>query len=235
MIEENIPTHIALIMDGNRRWAKEHKLPVKMGHKKGAETLEKLVKYANKIGIKYITVYAFSTENWKRSDEEVSALMGLLRYYLDDYSERADMENIKVTIIGEKEGLNPKLQASIERVMKKTENNTGVNFIICLNYGGRLEITQAVKKIAQQVKDGKLDIDTIDEDTVSQNLYTAGIPDPDLMIRTSGELRTSNFLPWQLTYTEFLFVDKYWPDFNKEDLDEAIEVYQKRNRKFGAK
>ena len=235
MIEENIPTHIALIMDGNRRWAKEHKLPVKMGHKKGAETLEKLVKYANKIGIKYITAYAFSTENWKRSEEEVSALMSLLRYYLDDYSERADMENIKVTIIGEKEGLNPKLQASIERVMKKTENNTGVNFIICLNYGGRLEITRAVQKIAKQVKEGELDIESINEDTVSKNLYTAGIPDPDLMIRTSGELRTSNFLPWQLTYTEFLFVDKYWPDFNKEDLDEAIEVYQKRNRKFGAK
>ena len=235
MIENSIPTHIALIMDGNRRWAKEHKLPVKMGHKKGAETLEKLVKHANKIGIKYITAYAFSTENWKRSEEEVSALMSLLRYYLDDYSERADMDNIKVSIIGEKEGLSKKLQASIERVMKKTENNTGVNLIICLNYGGRLEITRAVQKIAKQVKDGELDIENINENIISQNLYTAGIPDPDLMIRTSGELRTSNFLPWQLTYTEFLIVDKYWPDFNEDDFDEAIEAYQKRNRKFGAK
>lgn len=235
MIDENIPKHIALILDGNRRWAKAHKLPIKLGHKKGAETLEKIVKYANKIGIEYVTAYAFSTENWKRSEEEVSALMALLRYYLDDYSERADMENIKVTIIGEKEGLNSKLQASINRVMKKTENNTGVNFIICLNYGGRLEITRAVQKIAQEVKDGKIDISEINEDTISNHLYTANIPDPDLMIRTSGELRTSNFLPWQLVYSEFLFVDKYWPDFNEADLDEAIKVYQKRNRKFGAK
>lgn len=235
MIDENIPKHIALILDGNRRWAKAHKLPIKLGHKKGAETLEKIVKYANKIGIEYVTAYAFSTENWKRSEEEVSALMALLRYYLDDYSERADMENIKVTIIGEKEGLNSKLQASIDRVMKKTENNTGVNFIICLNYGGRLEITRAVQKIAQEVKDGKIDISEINEDTISNHLYTANIPDPDLMIRTSGELRTSNFLPWQLVYSEFLFVDKYWPDFNEDDLDEAIKVYQKRNRKFGAK
>ena len=235
MEDENIPKHIALILDGNRRWAKTHKLPIKLGHKKGAETLEKIVKYANKIGIKYVTAYAFSTENWKRSEDEVSALMTLLKYYLDDYSERADMENIKVTIIGEKEGLNSKLQASIERVMKKTENNTGVNFIICLNYGGRLEITRATQKIAQKVKNGEIDIDDIDEEMLSQNMYTANIPDPDLMIRTSGELRTSNFLPWQLVYSEFLFVDKLWTDFSKEDLDDAIQEYQKRNRKFGAK
>lgn len=235
MDENNLPKHIAIIMDGNRRWAKAHKMPVKLGHKKGAEAIEKVVKYANKIGIKYMTAYAFSTENWKRSEEEVSALMSLLRYYLDDYSERADMENIKVTIIGEREGLNSKLQASIERVMKKTENNTGINFIICLNYGGRLEITRAVQKIAQEVKDGLINISDINEDTISNHLYTANVPDPDLMIRTSGELRTSNFLPWQLVYTEFLFVDKYWPDFNESDLDEAIKVYQTRNRKFGAK
>lgn len=235
MDENNLPKHIAIIMDGNRRWAKAHKMPVKLGHKKGAEAIEKVVKYANKIGIKYMTAYAFSTENWKRSEEEVSALMSLLRYYLDDYSERADMENIKVTIIGEREGLNSKLQASIERVMKKTENNTGINFIICLNYGGRLEMTRAVQKIAQEVKDGLINISDINEDTISNHLYTANVPDPDLMIRTSGELRTSNFLPWQLVYTEFLFVDKYWPDFNESDLDEAIKVYQTRNRKFGAK
>lgn len=235
MDENNLPKHIAIIMDGNRRWAKAHKMPVKLGHKKGAEAIEKVVKYANKIGIKYMTAYAFSTENWKRSEEEVSALMSLLRYYLDDYSERADMENIKVTIIGEREGLNSKLQASIERVMKKTENNTGINFIICLNYGGRLEITRAVQKIVQEVKDGLINISDIDEDTISNHLYTANVPDPDLMIRTSGELRTSNFLPWQLVYTEFLFVDKYWPDFNESDLDEAIKIYQTRNRKFGAK
>lgn len=235
MEKQKMPKHIAIIMDGNRRWAKKRNLPTKLGHKQGAETLKKLARYANKIGLGYLTVYAFSTENWKRSEEEVSALMSLLRYYLDDYSERADMENIKVTIIGEREGLNSKLQASIERVMKKTENNTGINFIICLNYGGRLEITRAVQKIAQEVKDGLINISDINEDTISNHLYTANVPDPDLMIRTSGELRTSNFLPWQLVYTEFLFVDKYWPDFNESDLDEAIKVYQTRNRKFGAK
>ncbi len=205
---KDLPTHIGIIMDGNRRWAKNHFLPSIKGHYEGAETFKRISVYSNKIGIKNLTVYAFSTENWKRSEDEVSALMTLLKYYLDDYSERADMENIKVTIIGEKEGLNSKLQASIERVMKKTENNTGVNFIICLNYGGRLEITRATQKIAQKVKNGEIDIDDIDEEMLSQNMYTANIPDPDLMIRTSGEFRTSSFLPWQLVYSEFRFVDK---------------------------
>jgi len=183
MDKANIPNHLAIIMDGNRRWAKEKGIDYRLGHKEGAKTLEKTVRYAKKVGIKYITVYAFSTENWKRSEEEVGALMLLLKTYLDDYSKRADSENIKVKVLGDITAL----------------------------------------------------IDDIDETIVANNLYTAGIPDPDLVIRTSGELRTSNFLPWQIVYSEFLFLDKYWPDFSEEDIDNAILVYQKRNRNFGAK
>ena len=235
MEQENLPQHIAIIMDGNRRWAKNKNLPVSFGHKEGAKTLEKIVRYANKIGIKYITVYAFSTENWKRTEEEVSTLMNLFQSYLDDYSKRADSENIKVKIIGSKNGLSEKMKNSIEKCMERTKNNTGITFNIALNYGGRDEIINAVKNIAQKVKENEINIEDIAEKTISENLYTQGQPDPDLLIRTSGEIRLSNFLPWQLVYSEFVFVEKNWPDFNEKDLDEAIEIYQKRNRKFGAK
>ena len=235
MEEENLPKHIAIIMDGNRRWAKSKNMPVSFGHKEGAKTLEKIVRYANKIGIKYITVYAFSTENWKRTEEEVNSLMTLFQNYLDDYSKRADSENIKVKIIGSRENLSNKMIDKIEKCMERTKNNTGITFNIALNYGGRDEIVAAVKEIAQKVKQNEIEIKDITEELISSNLYTKGQPDPDLLIRTSGELRLSNFLPWQLVYTEFLFVDKYWPDFSETDLDEAISVYQKRNRKFGAK
>lgn len=235
MEQENLPKHIAIIMDGNRRWAKKKGLPVSLGHKEGAKTLEKIVRYANKIGIKYITVYAFSTENWKRTEEEVSALMNLFQNYLDDYSKRADSENIKVKIIGNRQGLSEKMKNSIEKCMERTKNNTGTTFNIALNYGGRDEIIQAVKNIAKKVKEGEIDIEDIAEQTISDNLYTKNQPDPDLLIRTSGEIRLSNFLPWQLVYTEFLFIEKNWPDFNEKDLDEAVEMYQRRNRKFGAK
>lgn len=235
MEQDNLPKHIAIIMDGNRRWAKNRNLPVALGHKEGAKTLEKIVRYANKIGIKYITVYAFSTENWKRTEEEVNSLMTLFQNYLDDYSKRADSENIKVKIIGSRENLSNKMIDKIEKCMERTKNNTGITFNIALNYGGRDEIVAAVKEIAQKVKQNEIEIKDITEELISSNLYTKGQPDPDLLIRTSGELRLSNFLPWQLVYTEFLFVDKYWPDFSEADLDEAISVYQKRNRKFGAK
>ena len=235
MEQDNLPKHIAIIMDGNRRWAKKRNLPVALGHKEGAKTLEKIVRYANKIGIKYITVYAFSTENWKRTEEEVNSLMTLFQNYLDDYSKRADSENIKVKIIGSRENLSNKMIDKIEKCMERTKNNTGITFNIALNYGGRDEIVTAVKEIAQKVKQNEIEIKDITEELISSNLYTKGQPDPDLLIRTSGELRLSNFLPWQLVYTEFLFVDKYWPDFSETDLDEAISVYQKRNRKFGAK
>ncbi len=232
--KENLPKHIAIIMDGNRRWAKQRGKIASFGHKEGAKTLEKIVRYANKIGIEHITVYAFSTENWKRSEEEVGALMMLFQNYLDDYAKRADSENIKVKIIGDTKALSEKMQNSIKKCMERTENNTGITFNIALNYGGRDELIHAIKQVAQDVKDEKISIEEITENVISENLYTAGQPDPDLLIRTSGELRLSNFLPWQLVYSEFLFVDKNWPDFEEKDLDEAIIEYQKRTRKFGA-
>jgi len=232
--KENMPKHIAIIMDGNRRWARAQGKPAGFGHKAGAKTLEKIVRYANKIGLEHITVYAFSTENWKRAEEEVSALMMLLQNYLDDYSKRADSENIKVKILGDITALSQSMQKSIIDCMERTKNNTGVTFNIALNYGGRDEIIKAVQNVARQVKDGKIEIESINEEIISNNLYTAGQPDPDLLIRTSGEIRLSNFLPWQLVYSEFLFIDKNWPDFTEEDLDNAIVEYQKRTRKFGA-
>ncbi len=233
--KNSMPKHIAIIMDGNRRWARKQGKNASYGHKEGAKTLEKIVRYANKIGLKYITVYAFSTENWKRTEEEVSALMLLLQNYLDDYSKRADTENIKVKVLGDISVLNEGMQKSIRKCEERTKDNTGVTFNIALNYGGRNEILTAVRKIAEEVRDGKLNIEDIKEETISNNLYTKGEPDPDLVIRTSGELRTSNFLPWQIVYSEFLFVDKLWPDFTEEDINNAILEFQKRNRKFGGK
>ena len=233
--QNNYPAHIAIIMDGNRRWARQKNLDIREGHKKGAETLEKIAKYCNKIGIKYLTVYAFSTENWKRSKEEVGALMSLLRFYLDKFAKRADTENIRIKVLGDIEVLDKGLKESILKAIDRTKTNTGLTLNIALNYGGRAELTMAVKKIAEQVKNGTLSIDDISDQTISDNLYTAGQPDPDLLIRTSGELRTSNFLPWQIVYSEFCFKEKFWPDFNKSDIDEAIQIYQKRNRKFGGK
>ena len=232
--KENMPRHIAIIMDGNRRWAKAQGKSASFGHKAGAKTLENIVRYANKIGLEYITVYAFSTENWKRAEDEVNALMTLLQTYLDDYSKRADSENIRVKILGDITALSQRMQKSIINCMERTKNNTGVTFNIALNYGGRDEIIKAVQTIAKQVKDNELKIEDIKEKTISDNLYTAGQPDPDLLIRTSGELRLSNFLPWQVVYSEFLFIDKNWPDFTEQDLDYAIIEYQKRTRKFGA-
>lgn len=234
-MDELLPKHIAIIMDGNRRWARQRNLPVKLGHKEGAETLKKVVRYANKRGIEYITVYAFSTENWKREKEEVDSLMSLLEYYLDQFSKEADSENIVIKVIGRRKELSEKLLKKIDEVVDGTKNNTGIVFTIALNYGGRDEITTAIKAIAEDAKDNKLNVDEIDEKLISEYLYTKNMPDPDLMIRTSGELRTSNFLPWQLVYSEFLFLDKLWPEFSEEDLENAIQIFSKRNRKFGAK
>ena len=232
--KENMPAHIAIIMDGNRRWAKKQGKSASYGHKEGAKTLENIVRYANKIGLKYITVYAFSTENWKRAEEEVKALMMLLQSYLDDYSKRADTENIRVKILGDISALSEGMQKSIKKCMERTKDNTGVTFNIALNYGGRDEILKAVKQIARKVKENKIEPEDITEEMISENLYTKDEPDPDLVIRTSGELRLSNFLPWQSVYSELLFIDKNWPDFKEEDLDNAIIEYQKRTRKFGA-
>ena len=232
--KENQPKHIAIIMDGNRRWAKSKGKPAGFGHKEGAKVLEKIVRYANKIGIEHITVYAFSTENWKRAKEEVTNIMALFQSYLDDYSKRADSENIKVKIIGSRKGLSAKMISSIEKCMERTKNNTGIVFNIALNYGGREELLNVTHKIAEDVKKGILQPEKITEKDIEKYLYTKGQPDPDLLIRTSGEKRLSNFLPWQLSYSEFLFIDKNWPDFSEEDLNYAIEEYQKRTRKFGA-
>lgn len=234
MEEKIMPRHIAMIMDGNRRWAKEHKLDGSFGHKKGAEVLETVAKYCNKIGIEALTVYAFSTENWKRTKEEVGAILLLLNMYLDKFLKTADLENIKLRVIGDREKNMPEeIKTKMIQMEEKTKNNTGLKFNIAFNYGGRDEIIKATQKIAKLVKDGKLDIENITEDTISNNLYTAGLPDPDLLIRTSGELRTSNFLPWQITYSEFMFLDKYWPDFTTDDIDKAIEEFSKRHRRVG--
>lgn len=233
--QNNYPAHIAIIMDGNRRWARQKNLDIREGHKKGAETLEKIAKYCNKIGIKYLTVYAFSTENWKRSSEEVGALMIILQNYLNDFSKRANTENIKIKVLGDISVLSKGMQNSINKAIERTKENTGLTLNIAFNYGGRAEITYALKQIAEKIKNNELSIDDISEDLISNHLYTKGQPDPDLLIRTSGELRTSNFLPWQIAYTEFYFDNKYWPDFSEEDLLKAIEIYEGRNRKFGGK
>lgn len=234
-IQNGYPEHLAIIMDGNRRWARQRNLAVKEGHKRGAETLEKIAKFCNEIGIKYLTVYAFSTENWKRSKEEVGALMILLQNYLNEFSKRADTDNIKIKVLGDISVLDKGLKKSIEKAIERTKNNTGLTLNIAFNYGGRDEITKAVRKIALMYKNDEISLEDITEELISNNLYTKGQPDPDLLIRTSGEIRTSNFLPWQLAYTEFCFVEKYWPDFEEEDLMAAINIYQNRNRKFGGK
>lgn len=229
------PKTVAIIMDGNGRWAKKRGLPRTAGHKKGADTIRTVALAAQDMGIQKLILYAFSTENWKRAEEEVKTLMTLFQSYLDDYSKRADSENIKVKIIGSRDGLSEKMKDSISKCMERTKDNTGITFNIALNYGGRDELLKAVKNISEQVKENKLNIEDITEETISNNLYTQGQPDPDLLIRTSGEIRLSNFLPWQLVYSEFLFIEKYWPDFSEEDLENAIKIYQQRNRKFGAK
>lgn len=235
MQASNLPVHIAIIMDGNRRWARQRNLDVKTGHKEGAKTLENIVRYAKKVGIKYITVYAFSTENWKRSEDEVGALMLLLQAYLDSYAKRADTEGIKVKVLGDISVLPKGMQSTIGKLEERTKDNTDINFNIALNYGGRDEIVKAVRKIAEKVKEDEIKIEDINEEIISNNLYTSGMPDPDVVVRTSGEMRTSNFLPWQIVYSEFIFVEKNWPEFSEEDLDKVIEIYQKRNRKFGGK
>lgn len=233
--KNNLPKHIAIIMDGNRRWAKDRGLLTKDGHKAGADALENISKFANEIGIKYLTVYAFSTENWKRSKEEVSALMAILKVYVNSFLKEKDKQNIKIKLLGDISDLPKSIQKSIEKAIETTKNNTGLTLNIAFNYGGRPELVRAMKNIAKEIKENKIDIDDINEDIISNHLYTAGQPDPDLLIRTSRELRTSNFLPWQLVYTEFYFPDKHWPDFGEEDLLEAIRVYQKRNRRFGGR
>ena len=228
-----MPKHIAIILDGNRRWARAKGKSSNFGHREGAKNLKKIVRYANKIGLKYLTVYAFSTENWKRTESEVKGLMILFEKYLDDFSKSADTENIRINFIGDPTAFSEKMQDSMNKCIERTKNNTGVVLTIALNYGGRAEIVNAVKQIAKEVKDNEIDIKEIDEKFVSNHLYTHNIPDPDLIIRTSNELRLSGFLIWQASYSEFYFTEKNWPDFDEEQLDLAIKEYQGRNRRFG--
>lgn len=228
-----IPEHVAFILDGNGRWAKKRFLPRNAGHVEGAKTVEKVLEDANDLGIKYVTMYAFSTENWKRSQEEVGALMKLLKNYLMDCIERSAKNNMRVRVIGDISALDQELQDRILELEEKSSVNTGLHFAIALNYGGRDEIRRAVTKIAQECKDGTLNPEEITEACISEHLDTAGFPDPDLMIRTSGEVRLSNFLPWQLAYTEFYFTEILWPDFNKEELINAILYYNGKERRFG--
>ena len=226
-----LPEHIAIIMDGNGRWAKKRFLDRKLGHKAGASTLEKLSDFASKIGIKYLTVYAFSTENWKRSDDEVNAIMNLLRNYLDTYIRKVNTNDVKIRIIGNKERLDSDIQDKISTLEDLTKEKEGMCLNIAVNYGGRDDILRAVKHMA---KDG-LKEESITEDTISEYLDTAHCPDPELLIRTSGENRISNFLLWQLAYSEFYFTDKLWPDFTENDLIDAIKNYQLRDRRFGGR
>lgn len=225
--------HIAFIMDGNRRWAKQRGLPAFQGHKKGADVLANIAKAVKNLGIKYMTVYAFSTENWNRSADEVSQIMDLLRQYLDSGFDELKKNNARIIFIGERSMLAPDIVAKIAKIEQDTVANDAVTLCVALSYGGRQEITAAVQKIARQAAENKLRIEDIDVDTVSRNLYTAGIPDPDLMIRTGGEIRISNYLLWQLSYSELYFSKTLWPDFETAELEQIINDYTKRERRYG--
>lgn len=228
-----IPQHVAIILDGNGRWAKKRFLPRKAGHAAGAKTVEKIIEDAHDIGIKYITMYAFSTENWNRPEDEVKALMKLLRDYLKDCIERANKNDMRVRVIGERSRLDQDIIDKIQELEESSKKNKGINFIIALNYGSRDEMVRATKKIAEDCKNGRITPEEIDEGLFQSYLDTADIPDPDLLIRTSGEIRLSNYLLWQLAYTEFYFTDVLWPDFDKKELMRAIVQYNKRDRRFG--
>ena len=228
-----IPRHVAVIMDGNGRWAKAKGLPRKMGHVQGGKNVEDLLYVCDDLGIKYFTVYAFSTENWKRSEDEVAALMTLLRSYLSSGFKKAAKNNVRIRIIGDRTRLAPDIQKLIEDLEEDSKNNTGLQFQIAINYGGRDEIVRMMRKTAEDVKSGKVNPEDINEEFISNNLDTKDIPDPDLLIRTSGEQRLSNFLLWQIAYSEFYIADCHWPDFNKDELIKAIEEYNKRDRRFG--
>ena len=229
----NIPTHIAIIMDGNGRWAKERLLPRTLGHKAGVEAIRSVIKEGSNLGVKHITLYAFSTENWKRPKLEVEALMNLLNTYLKKELKELHENNVKITTIGDIEVLPIKSLEAVNNAINTTKDNTGLNLNIALNYGSRNDIKNAVIDIVKNCKSGKIDIEDINEDMISNYLSTKSIPDPDLIIRTSGEQRISNFLLWEIAYSEFYFTDVYWPDFNEEELRKAIYVYQSRDRRFG--
>ena len=229
----NIPQHIAIILDGNGRWAKKKGMPRNFGHTQGSKNVERICEDAYKMGVKYLTVYAFSTENWKRPKEEVDVLMNLLRNYMKTCLKTAEKNRMRVRVLGDKTALDDDIRTRIAELEDATKNNDGLNFQIALNYGSRDEMVRAMKKMSLDIKNGKIEAEQIDEKLFETYLDTHDIPDPDLMIRTSGEQRLSNYLLWQLAYSEFYFTDVLWPDFTKEDLAKAIEYYNGRDRRFG--
>lgn len=235
MAVKEVPKHIGIIMDGNGRWAKKRMLPRVFGHRQGAKALDTLLNNAKGMGVEHITVYAFSTENWSRAEEEVSGIMGILREYINKYFKEYADSDFRVDSIGDLSALSPDLQKDINNLKEASKNKKGIHLTIAMNYGGRDEITRAVKKIAQDVKDNKLKPEDITQDLISNYLDSAGTPDPELIIRTSGELRTSNFLMWQSAYSEYYITDKLWPDFTIDDFKNAIKSYQSRDRRFGGR
>lgn len=233
MSTDNICNHIAIIMDGNGRWAKKRGMPRSYGHKKGAENVVNITRSMKDSGVKYLTLYAFSTENWQRSEDEVQALMELLNNYLDNEFQEIMENDVKIVFIGERYMLSKALQQKIQFVEDKSKNNKSLTLCIALSYGSRQEILATVKKISKLVKNGDLSEDDISQETISSLLYTKDIPDPDILIRTSGEQRISNYLLWQIAYTELFFTDTLWPDFSKNELDEIIKKYSNRERRYG--
>lgn len=231
--ELKIPTHVAIIMDGNGRWAVSRGKPRTFGHTEGARRVADVTRAAGQMGIKYVTLYAFSTENWSRSAEEVGALMKLFRGYLKTCTKDADENNMRIRVIGDKTGLAPDIQEAIKRVEEHTSVYDGVTLTLAINYGARDELTRAVRSIADEVRDGKLDPSGISADTISAHLDAPDIPDPDLLIRTCGEQRISNFLLWEIAYSELYFTDVAWPDFGPDELRAAVEAYTHRDRRFG--
>lgn len=233
----DLPRHIGIILDGNGRWAKAHGLPRALGHKKGCETLEQIVEDCARLGVAYLTVYGFSTENWKRSSEEVSALMQLFRFYMKKLVQVANRNNVKAKMIGERSRFAPDIQEGIRFLEESTKENSGMEFIFAVNYGGRDEIIRAIHRIVESAEPSRVGevFKNLTEEELSSFLDTAGIPDPDLIIRTSGEFRTSNFLLWQSAYAEYYITDVLWPDFTKEELLKAIENYKKRERRYGGR
>ncbi|MDD5550687.1 MAG: isoprenyl transferase [Candidatus Omnitrophica bacterium] len=229
----NLPKHIAIIMDGNGRWAKKRNLPRTAGHKEGINVVSEIVEAASNLGIKVLSLYAFSTENWKRPKAEVDMLMRALSYFLKKDINKLMKNNIQLRIMGDTDRFPDSLKKLLTDVLQKTKNNSGLILNLALNYGARPEMLKAVKNIVNKVEKGELDINKLDDDKFSQFLYTDGLPDPDLLIRTSGEMRISNFMLWQLSYAELYFCKKLWPDFKKDDLEKAIREYQKRERRFG--
>ncbi len=231
--ESEIPRHIAIIMDGNGRWAKERDLPRREGHRAGAESVEECLKSCGDLGIEYLTLYAFSSENWKRPEQEVNALMGLLAHFLKEKTPTLIKANVRLQVIGQIEKLPGSSRRQLEKSIRKTADNDGLTLVVALSYGSREEIVDATRELMRKSAEGEMSADNLDNETFSNHLYTRGMPDPDLLIRTSGEFRISNFLLWQISYAEIYITETFWPDFRREHLETAIGEYQKRHRRFG--